>query len=69
MTAAGIEHYLAMGGYAVFVWPAYGVALAVLGGLTLWCWQRYRAGLRALGALQRDAESAAARGHSSGDDA
>ena len=28
-----IGRLLAMGGYAAFVWPAYGVALAVLGGL------------------------------------
>ena len=28
----GIGAFLAMGGYAGFVWPAYGVALAVLGG-------------------------------------
>jgi heme exporter protein D len=28
MTA--ITHFLAMGGYARFVWPAYGVALLVL---------------------------------------
>ena len=30
-----IGAFLAMGGYAGFVWPAYGVALAVLGGLAV----------------------------------
>lgn len=25
-----LQHFLAMGGYAAFVWPAYGIALAVL---------------------------------------
>ena len=34
--------FLAMGGYAGFVWPAYGVAFAVLGGLALFSWRRYR---------------------------
>ena len=33
MTA--IESWFAMGGYAGFVWPAYGVATIVLGGLIL----------------------------------
>ena len=28
-----IRHWLAMGGYAFYVWPAYGVMAAVLGGL------------------------------------
>jgi heme exporter protein D len=27
--------WLQMGGYAGFVWPAWGLALAILGGLTL----------------------------------
>jgi heme exporter protein D len=31
--------YLHMGGYALYVWPAYGVAVLGLGGLTLWCWR------------------------------
>ncbi len=35
----GIRHYLAMGGYAAYVWPAYGIAAAVLVGLT---WQTLR---------------------------
>jgi heme exporter protein D len=50
-----IAPYLAMGGYAVFVWPAYGVALAVLGGLALWSWRRHRRAARVLERLQRDA--------------
>jgi heme exporter protein D len=44
--------FLAMGGYAAFVWPAYGIALAVLGGLTLYSWRRYRQSVVALGRLQ-----------------
>jgi heme exporter protein D len=65
---ASLAHYFAMGGYAAFVWPAYGVAVAVLGGLVLYCGQRYRAGVRALEALQREADSGIAA-RSPGDDA
>ena len=46
--------YLAMGGYAAFVWPAYGVALAVLGGLAWHSWRRYRASADALDKLQSE---------------
>ena len=46
--------YLAMGGYAAFVWPAYGVALAVLGGFAWNGWRRYRASTVALDELQRE---------------
>ena len=52
-----IGHYLAMGGYAAFVWPAYGVALAVLGGLTWQSWRRYRASSSMLERLQRELPS------------
>jgi heme exporter protein D len=45
--------YFAMGGYAVYVWPAYGVAATVLGGLALYCRRRYRQSVRALEELQR----------------
>jgi heme exporter protein D len=49
-----IAAYLAMGGYAGFVWPAYGVAVAVLGGLALWSWRRRRHAVLALERLQQD---------------
>ncbi|HTV45650.1 MAG TPA: heme exporter protein CcmD [Stellaceae bacterium] len=48
-----IGSYLAMGGYAVFVWPAYAVAFVVLGGLALYCRHRYRRSTRSLETLQR----------------
>ncbi|HUC10081.1 MAG TPA: heme exporter protein CcmD [Stellaceae bacterium] len=48
-----IGAYFAMGGYAVYVWPAYGIATAVLGGLALYAWQRYRDSVRSLERLQR----------------
>ena len=44
--------FLAMGGYAAFVWPAYGAALVILGGFTLNAVLRYRAAARELDALQ-----------------
>jgi heme exporter protein D len=49
-----IGAFLAMGGYAGFVWPAYGVAFAVLGGLALFSWRRYRESIVALERLQQD---------------
>ena len=49
-----IGAFLAMGGYAGFVWPAYGVALAVLGGLAVFSWRRYRESTAALERLQQD---------------
>jgi len=48
-----LGNYLAMGGYAAFVWPAYGVAVAVLGGYARYSWRRYRASTEALKKLQR----------------
>ena len=39
---SAIESWAAMGGYAGFVWPAYGVTAIVLGGLTLYSWWRHR---------------------------
>ena len=48
-----IAGFLAMGGYAGFVWPAYGVALVVLTGLAVNSWQRYRQSTIALDRLQQ----------------
>jgi heme exporter protein CcmD len=47
-----IDAFLAIGGCAAFVWPDYGVAIAVLGGLTLYSWRRYRESTVALVRLQ-----------------
>ena len=49
-----IGAFLTMGGYAGFVWSAYGVASAVLGGLSVYSWRRYRDSSVALERLQRD---------------
>ena len=51
MSAVGA--YFAMGGYAVYVWPAYTLTAAVLGGLALFSWRRYRDSVRSLERLQR----------------
>ena len=48
-----IAAFLAMGGYAGFVWTAYGVAFAVLGGLAAISWRHYRDGVLALERLQQ----------------
>jgi heme exporter protein D len=45
--------YFAMGGYAVYVWPAYGLTFAVLGGFTVHSWRRYRHSVRTLEQLQQ----------------
>jgi heme exporter protein D len=48
-----LTQYLAMGGYAAFVWPAYALALIVLGGLAVQSLRAYRRNLRELETLQR----------------
>ena len=48
--------FLAMGGYAQFVWPAYGAAALVLIVLLAWTLAGYRRRQRELEALQRQAE-------------
>jgi heme exporter protein D len=52
-----MAHYLAMGGYAAFVWPAYALSVIVLAGLaawTLWANRRARDMLRRLEAQGKD---------------
>jgi heme exporter protein D len=51
---AGIGHFLAMGGYAIFVWPAFAVAAAIMAGLTLQSLAHYRRRQRELARLERD---------------
>jgi heme exporter protein D len=45
--------YLATGGYAAFVWPAYVLAVVILGGLFWQSRQGYRRQQRELERLQR----------------
>ncbi|MBM3598410.1 MAG: heme exporter protein CcmD [Alphaproteobacteria bacterium] len=48
----GVGGFLSMGGYAVFIWPAYGVALVVLGGLAFGAVRRLRRSEADLAALE-----------------
>jgi heme exporter protein CcmD len=48
---SGFQGWAAMGGYAVFVWPAYAVAFVILGGIAVQSWRRYRVSLRELDRL------------------
>jgi heme exporter protein CcmD len=44
----GLVTWLDMGGYAIFVWPAYGIAAAALGLLAILSVRRYRMAQRRL---------------------
>jgi len=55
---SGLDAFLAMGGYAAYVWPAYATAVIVLGGLLAWSVAGYRRAQRALDMLQRTAPDA-----------
>ena len=52
MTA--LVNWLQMGGYAVFVWPAYGLTVAVLAGFAIHAWRRHRQTGELLARLQRE---------------
>ncbi len=39
---SALAGWLAMGGYAAFVWPAYAIAAIVLGALVVHSWRRHR---------------------------
>ena len=47
-----IQSFLNMGGYAAFVWPAYGATALVLAGLVVMSLGRMRASERALAELR-----------------
>jgi len=46
-----MAEFLAMGGYAAYVWPAFAVTALVLGGLAWHAWATRRRLRRALNAL------------------
>ena len=46
-----LTHFLDMGGYARFVWPAYGIAVIVLGGFLVTSVAAYRRAQRELASL------------------
>ena len=47
-----MSDFLSMGGYAGFVWTAYGASAVVLGGLVFWVRARARRAKRRLAAVQ-----------------
>jgi heme exporter protein D len=49
----GIAQFLDMGGYARFVWPAYGMAVIVLAGMAGAALRNWRRQKRALETLDR----------------
>jgi heme exporter protein D len=50
---AALDHFLAMGGYARFVWPAFGLAFLVLGGLLIESLVTYKKRQRELAAAEK----------------
>ena len=50
-----MEAFLAMGGYAAFVWPAYGISLGVLLVATVWTIAAERRARRRVAAIERRA--------------
>ena len=49
-----MNDFLAMGGYAAFIWPAYAATLVGLGSAIAFTWRAYRAAERKLAALGTD---------------
>jgi heme exporter protein D len=48
-----MTEFLAMGGYAAYVWPAYAVSGIVLGGFTFDAFRRYRRAVLRLDILRQ----------------
>jgi heme exporter protein D len=48
-----MSDFFAMGGYAAFVWPAYGVSALGLGSATALVWLAYRRAAKRVVALER----------------
>jgi heme exporter protein D len=48
-----IETFFHMGGYAAYVWPAFGVTVVLMGGLFVWSRHALRADRRTLDLLQQ----------------
>jgi heme exporter protein D len=53
---AAVEDYLAMGGYAAFVWPAFAVTAVIMAGLAIQSLSAYRRRQRELTRLERGDE-------------
>jgi heme exporter protein D len=53
-----MSDYFAMGGYAAFVWPAYGLSAIVMIGLVALVWRGLRANEKTLSLLQAARQAA-----------
>ena len=53
--SAALQDYLLMGGYAPFIWPAYGVAALVLIAFAIDSWRRVHQATTALRRLEAEA--------------
>jgi heme exporter protein D len=51
-----MAHFIAMGGYAAYVWPAYGVSFAGLAAAIVLTWRDYRQAQRALERAEKGGE-------------
>ncbi len=49
-----MAHFFAMGGYAAFVWPAYGVSAIGITGMIALTWRDYRRAKSRLAAIESD---------------
>ena len=49
-----MSNFFAMGGYAAFIWPAYGVSLLGLLAMIWQSWAAWRAAKKRLKALEED---------------
>lgn len=52
-----MAHFFAMGGYAAFVWPAYGVSLVGVAGVVIFTLRGYGRAKRRLAELENDEQS------------
>jgi heme exporter protein D len=52
---SGLTQYFAMGGYAAFIWPSYGLALILLVGMVVAAFLRMRAAETAIEAAEQAA--------------
>jgi heme exporter protein D len=48
-----MAHFLAMGGYAAYVWPSYGVSFAGLTGAMILTWRGYTNAKRTLAQAEK----------------
>lgn len=64
-----IESFMNMGGYAAFIWPAYGITVVVLAVLIVVSLRQLRANEREAAAMEADRPRRRAKAEDSGDEA